>query len=168
MNSSVNRRVVLPDWLATYIPPLLQLRYQASSYRSKLTWTHSVHEAPQPRYRRQHSSFELLLQLTTRQSTKIHPRCRRGLPHLFSHIQASCLDSKSNRSPDNPRRQTMWQHRSPNLYLSDFFTACTPRNLQRLSITHVVSAIQADLSKHFDRGILVMHVSIKDTPNADL
>ena len=118
MNSSVNRRVVLPDWLATYIPPLLQLRYQASSYRSKLTWTHSVHEAPQPRYRRQHSSFELLLQLTTRQSTKIHPRCRRGLPHLFSHIPASCLDSKSNRSPDNPRRQTMWQHRSPNTYTS--------------------------------------------------
>ena len=31
----------------------------------------------------------------------------------------------------------------------------------------VVSAIQADVSKHFDRRILVMRVPIKDTPNAE-
>ena len=54
------------------------------------------------------------------------------------------------------------------LYLSDFLTARTPRNLQHLDITHVLSAIQADLSKHFDGGILVIHVPIKDTPNANL
>ena len=31
----------------------------------------------------------------------------------------------------------------------------------RLGITHVVSAIQADVSEHFDRRILVMDVPIK-------
>ena len=94
-----------------------------------------------------------------------------GLPHPFSYILASGLDSKGNRPSDNPRRQTMQLHRTPitkHLYLSDFLTARTPRNLQHLDITHVLSAIQADLSKHFDGGILVIHVPTKDTPNANL
>ena len=33
-----------------------------------------------------------------------------GLPHLFSHIPTSGLDSKSNRPSDDPRRQTMQLH----------------------------------------------------------
>ena len=38
----------------------------------------------------------------------------------------------------------------------------------RLGITHVVSAIQADVSEHFGRGLLGIHVPIKDIPNAEL
>lgn len=54
------------------------------------------------------------------------------------------------------------------LYLSDVYTACIPGNLRRLGITHVVSAMEADVSESFDRGVLVMHVPIKDSPSTDL
>ncbi|KAL4065958.1 protein-tyrosine phosphatase-like protein [Scleroderma yunnanense] len=54
------------------------------------------------------------------------------------------------------------------LYLSDLFTARTPGNLKRLGITHVVSAIEADVSQHFDKGVVVMHVPIKDTSDTNI
>ena len=54
------------------------------------------------------------------------------------------------------------------LYLSDVYTARIPGNLRRLGITHVVSAMEADVSESFDRGVLVMHVPIKDSPSTDL
>ena len=54
------------------------------------------------------------------------------------------------------------------LFLSNIFTARIPGNLNLLGITHVVSTMEADVSRSFDREVLVMHVPIKDTPSTDL
>ena len=83
--------------------------------------------------------------------------------NTIGHAQdPGCLDIESSQQTDYA---TARRHQSPNAHC---FTARAPRNLQRFGITHVVSAIQADVSKHFDRRILVMHVPIKGIPNAEL
>ncbi|KAG6335270.1 hypothetical protein ID866_3826 [Astraeus odoratus] len=52
---------------------------------------------------------------------------------------------------------------TPRLYLSDLSTARSPGKLKHLGITHVVSAIEADVRKEFDKGIVVMHVPVRDS-----
>ncbi|KAI6008980.1 protein-tyrosine phosphatase-like protein [Pisolithus marmoratus] len=51
------------------------------------------------------------------------------------------------------------------LYLSDAFTA-RARNLKTLGVTHIVSALEANLA--FDEGIVVMRVPVKDSADADI
>ncbi|KAI6126474.1 protein-tyrosine phosphatase-like protein, partial [Pisolithus croceorrhizus] len=54
------------------------------------------------------------------------------------------------------------------LYLSDAFTACARGNLENLGVTHVVSAVETDLSTVFGEGIVVMHVPVKDSSDVDI
>lgn len=57
---------------------------------------------------------------------------------------------------------------TPRLYLSDLYTARAPGNLQRLGITHIVSAIETDVHADFGENVIVMHVPIRDNPDVDI
>ncbi|KAF9221471.1 phosphatases II [Gyrodon lividus] len=57
---------------------------------------------------------------------------------------------------------------TPRLYLSDLYTARAQGNLQRLGITHVVSAIEADMHTDFGENVIFMHVPIRDQTDVDI
>ena len=77
------------------------------------------------------------------------------------------IQKTTGRCTDRPYRAAR-QHRSPDAHTPRIsLLPMHPEIPWRLGITHVVSAIQADVSKHFDRRILVIHVPIKDIPNAE-
>jgi atypical dual specificity phosphatase len=52
---------------------------------------------------------------------------------------------------------------TPRLYLTDYYTARTPGNLARLGITHVVSAIEFDITGVFPPHVQVLHVPVRDS-----
>ncbi|KAF9245356.1 protein-tyrosine phosphatase-like protein [Melanogaster broomeanus] len=57
---------------------------------------------------------------------------------------------------------------TPRLYLSDLHTARAPGNLERLGITHIVSAIEADVHADLGETVIVMHVPIRDNSDVDI
>jgi len=57
---------------------------------------------------------------------------------------------------------------NPRLYLTDFYSARAEGTLQRLGVTHIVSAIEPDMRKDFGDGVTVMHVPIRDDVNTDI
>ncbi|OJA21558.1 hypothetical protein AZE42_03247 [Rhizopogon vesiculosus] len=52
---------------------------------------------------------------------------------------------------------------TPRLYLTDYHTARTPGKLARLGVTHVVSAIDFDITGMFPPQVQVLHVPVRDT-----
>lgn len=57
---------------------------------------------------------------------------------------------------------------TPRLYLSDLHSARAAGNIERLGITHIVSAVEVDVRKDFGDKVTVMHVPIRDDVNADI
>ncbi|KAG6381484.1 hypothetical protein JVT61DRAFT_65 [Boletus reticuloceps] len=57
---------------------------------------------------------------------------------------------------------------TPRLYLSDLYSARTAGNLERLGITHIVSAVEADVRKDFGDNVTVMHVPIRDDVDVNI
>lgn len=57
---------------------------------------------------------------------------------------------------------------TPRLYLSDLYIARAAGTLERLGITHIVSAVELDVRKDFGDNVTVMHVPIRDEVNTDI
>lgn len=58
---------------------------------------------------------------------------------------------------------------TPRLYLSDLYTArAAAGNLERLGVTHIVSAVEVDVRRDFGDNVTVMHVPIHDDVNTDI
>ena len=100
--------------------------------------------------------------LTTRQSTKTHPPsdyCTFPAASWKMALHEETTGCRTDRPYRAPR-----QHQSPDAHTS--WISLPPVHPEISS--SVVSAIQADVSKHFYRRTLVIHVPIKDIPNAEL
>ncbi|KAF8557700.1 phosphatases II [Imleria badia] len=88
-----------------------------------------------------------------------------------SSWQSSFLQKTTARRPRNSSHDTHGRVVStitPRLYLSDLYSARAAGNLERLGITHIVSAVEADVRKDFGDNVTVMHVPIRDEMNADI
>ncbi|KAH7881775.1 phosphatases II [Phlebopus sp. FC_14] len=84
--------------------------------------------------------------------------------------QSALIKKTTNRRP-NDADQTYGRLAtpiSPRLYLSDLYTARAPGNLARMGITHVVSALEADLRAELGDGVVTMHVPIRDSSDTDI
>ncbi|KAG2747271.1 phosphatases II [Suillus brevipes Sb2] len=80
--------------------------------------------------------------------------------------QSSLIQRTTSRRPRNdadPSHGRAATAITARLYLTDFHTACTPGNLARLGITHVVSAIEFDTTSVFPPHIHVLHVPVRDS-----
>lgn len=105
---------------------------------------------------------------------------KRGLspPHRGAMIsfpssrwQSSLVQKTTLRRPRNSLDNTHGRVVStitPRLYLSDLYSARAAGNLDRLGITHIVSAIEIDVRKDFGDKATVMHVPIRDDMCADI
>ncbi|KAG2150272.1 protein-tyrosine phosphatase-like protein [Suillus bovinus] len=70
--------------------------------------------------------------------------------------------SRRQRSDTDPSHGRAATPITSRLYLTDYHTARTPDNLARLGITHVVSAIEFDITDVFPPHIQVLHVPVRD------
>jgi len=77
-----------------------------------------------------------------------------------SLIQKTTRRSKNNDDLLHGRTATAI---TPRLYLTDYHTARAPGKLTRLGITHVVSAIDFDITGVFPPQVQVMHVPVRDS-----
>jgi hypothetical protein len=68
--------------------------------------------------------------------------------------------SKNNADPLHGRAATAI---TPRLYLTDYHTARIPGKLARLGVTHVVSAIDFDITGVFPPQVQVLHVPVRDS-----
>ncbi|KAF8449166.1 hypothetical protein L210DRAFT_3524036 [Boletus edulis BED1] len=85
--------------------------------------------------------------------------------------QSSLKQKSTTRRPRNNSDNTHGRVIStitPRLYLSDLYSARTAGNLARLGITHIVSAIEADVRKDFGDNVTVMHVPIRDDVDVNI
>lgn len=84
--------------------------------------------------------------------------------------QAALIRTIRNRRPRNETQR--YGHGatlvSARLYLSDLSTVQAPGTLRYLGITHVVSALEADVSRSFDTSVVFMHVPIRDSLDTDI
>lgn len=88
-----------------------------------------------------------------------------------SSWQSSLIQKTTGQRPRNSSDDTHGRVVSTitaRLYLSDLYTARAAGNLERLGITHIVSAIEVDVRKDFGDRVTVMHVPIRDEANADI
>ena len=89
-----------------------------------------------------------------------------------SSWQTSLLQKTTTRRPRNSSNDSHGRVVStitPRLYLSDLYSArAAAGNLERLGITHIVSAIEADVRRDFGDNVTVMHVPVRDEMNADI
>ncbi|KAN0088636.1 Protein-tyrosine phosphatase-like protein [Tylopilus felleus] len=88
-----------------------------------------------------------------------------------SRWQSSLVQKTTLRRPRNSLDNTHGRVVStitPRLYLSDLYSARAAGNLDRLGITHIVSAIEIDVRKDFGDKVTVMHVPIRDDMCADI
>ena len=106
-----------------------------------------------------HAQYEApVTTLTTRQSTKTHP------PSDYCTFPAASWKTALHEETTGCRTDAPRQHRSPDAHTC--WISLLPVRPEISSA--VVSAIQADVSKHFYRRTPVIHVPIKDIPNAEL
>lgn len=80
--------------------------------------------------------------------------------------QSSLIQKTTSRRPRDDADQSHGRAATaitPRLYLTDYHTARTPDNLARLGITHVVSAIEFDITGVFPPHIQVLHVPVHDS-----
>lgn len=88
-----------------------------------------------------------------------------------SSWQSSLIQNTTTRRPRNESDDTHGRAVTaitPRLYLSDLYTARATGNLERLGVTHIVSAIEPDVRKDFGDKMTVMHVPIRDDVNTDI
>lgn len=88
-----------------------------------------------------------------------------------SSWQHSLIKKTTHRRPKNSRDDTHGRVATtitPRLYLSDLHTARAPGNLERIGITHIVSALEVDVRRDFGESVTVMHVPIRDDVNTDI
>ncbi|KAH0836545.1 protein-tyrosine phosphatase-like protein [Lanmaoa asiatica] len=88
-----------------------------------------------------------------------------------SSWQSSFIQKTTTRRPRNNSDDTNGRvvtTITPRLYLSDLYTARAPGNLERLGVTHIVSAVEVDVRKDFGDNVTIMHVPIRDDVNADI
>lgn len=79
--------------------------------------------------------------------------------------QSSLIQKTTSRRPRNdedPSHGRAATAITPRLYLTDYHTARTPGNLARLGVTHVVSAIDFDITDVFPPHVQVFHVPVRD------
>lgn len=79
--------------------------------------------------------------------------------------QSSLIQKTTSRRPRNdedPSHGRAATAITPRLYLTDYHTARTPGNLARLGVTHVVSAIDFDITGVFPPHVQVFHVPVRD------
>ncbi|KAG0699916.1 protein-tyrosine phosphatase-like protein [Suillus ampliporus] len=80
--------------------------------------------------------------------------------------QSSLIQKTTSRRPRNdadPSHGRAATPITPRLYLTDYYTAHTPGNLARLGVTHVVSAIEFDITGVFPPHVQVLHVPVHDS-----
>ena len=99
------------------------------------------------------------------QGTSIH-----GVMISFpaSTWQYALTQKTTKRRPRNSMDSRVASRITPRLFLSDLYTARTAGNLERLGITHVVSALEVDVRRHFRDSVTVMHVPIRDAVDVDI
>jgi len=85
-----------------------------------------------------------------------------------SSWQHALVRKATRRHPRNNTDGGVASSITPRLYLSDLHTARTAGNLERLGITHVVSALEVDVRKDFGNSVTVMHVPILDSTHVDI
>ncbi|KAG1726086.1 protein-tyrosine phosphatase-like protein [Suillus paluster] len=85
--------------------------------------------------------------------------------------QSSFIQKKTSRRPRNdndPSHGRAATAITPRLYLTDLYTARLPGNLTRLGITHIVSAIDFDITDVFPRHVQVLHVPVRDSADVQI
>lgn len=82
-----------------------------------------------------------------------------------SSWQSSLIQKTTSRRPRDdadPSHGRAVTSITPRLYLTDYYTARTPGKLASLGITHIVSAIEFDITDIFPPHIQVLHVPVRD------
>ncbi|KIJ61952.1 hypothetical protein HYDPIDRAFT_95280 [Hydnomerulius pinastri MD-312] len=86
--------------------------------------------------------------------------------------QSSLVQKTTKRRPKDPNADQTYGRLATaitsRLYLSDLYTARVPGTLKRLGITHIVSALEADVGADFGEDVVVMHVPIRDNADVDI
>jgi hypothetical protein len=127
------------------------LVYQGIQLIRKSTWTYKIHSL----------SF-----IVARLKPPAPPFFTLMISFPSTSWQSSLIQRTTSRRPRNdidPSHGRAATAITARLYLTDFQTACTPGNLARLGITHVVSAIEFDTTGVFPPHIDVLHVPVRDS-----